>query len=277
MGRHTGLPGWAALPAGLAGISLLTAAFGMYWDISLHIDQGRDAGPLANPAHYFILLGLYGILAAGWFAIVLPREDDPRSPAALQIAPDWHVPVGGRAADRVRVVLADRLPARRRLPPPVRAGRHALGTDAPDAARRCRDDAHRHPRAGHGGEAGDARRRRRARRRQPARPPPEPHPRARRLRRPAARPLDLPGRVRLRRPAVRPALPPAADRLRGVARARGGAHADRARGRARRRRLLPRDPRRPLAADRTGARARPSRTSRRTSPRRCSSRGSPSP
>src|SRR5829696_7046508 len=78
-----------------AGLSLLTAAFGMYWDIALHIDKGRDAGPLANPAHYFILLGLYGILAAGWFAIVLPRADDPRSPAALRIAPDWHIPVGG--------------------------------------------------------------------------------------------------------------------------------------------------------------------------------------
>jgi len=95
LGRHTGLPGWAALPSGLAGISLLTAAFGMYWDISLHIDKGRDAGPLANPAHYFILLGLYGILAAGWFAIVLPREGDPRSPAALRLAPGWHVPVAG--------------------------------------------------------------------------------------------------------------------------------------------------------------------------------------
>ena len=95
LGRHTGLPGWAALPGGLAGISLLTAAFGMYWDIALHIDKGRDAGPLANPAHYFILLGLYGILAAGWFAIVMPREDDPRSPAALRIAHVWHVPVAG--------------------------------------------------------------------------------------------------------------------------------------------------------------------------------------
>src|SRR5436853_6820735 len=95
LGRQTGLPGWAALPSAIAGVSLLTAAFGMYWDISLHIDKGRDAGPLANPAHYFILLGLYGILAAGWFAIVLPRRDDPRSPAAVRIAPDWHVPVAG--------------------------------------------------------------------------------------------------------------------------------------------------------------------------------------
>jgi hypothetical protein len=95
LGRHTGLPGWAALPAALAGMSLLTAAFGMYWDIALHIDEGRDAGPLANPAHYFILLGLYGILAAGWFAIVLPREGDPSSPAALPIGPGWSIPVGG--------------------------------------------------------------------------------------------------------------------------------------------------------------------------------------
>ncbi|MGN6190247.1 MAG: hypothetical protein ACTHOE_15245 [Conexibacter sp.] len=95
LGQHTGLPGWAALPSGLAGLSLLVAAFGMYWDVSLHIDKGRDPGPLANPAHYFILLGLYGILAAGWFAIVLPRADDVRSPAALKIAPGWHVPVAG--------------------------------------------------------------------------------------------------------------------------------------------------------------------------------------
>ena len=41
--------------------SLITALFGMYWDISLHIDNGRDPGPLAHPAHYFILAGLFGI------------------------------------------------------------------------------------------------------------------------------------------------------------------------------------------------------------------------
>ena len=49
-------------------LSLICALFGMYWDISLHIDQGRDAGPLANPAHYFILVGLFGIFAAGFLA-----------------------------------------------------------------------------------------------------------------------------------------------------------------------------------------------------------------
>ncbi len=91
----SGLPGWAALPLALAGVSLLGAVFGMYWDISLHIDQGRDPGPLANPAHYFILVGLYGIFTAGWLAVVLPRESDPRPPTAIRIAEGWEAPIGG--------------------------------------------------------------------------------------------------------------------------------------------------------------------------------------
>src|SRR5918993_568255 len=72
--RASGLPGWVSFPSAIATISLLTAVFGMYWDISLHIDNGRDAGPLANPAHYFILVGLFGIFSAGFFAMVLPLE-----------------------------------------------------------------------------------------------------------------------------------------------------------------------------------------------------------
>ncbi|MEA2123826.1 MAG: hypothetical protein QOI80_608, partial [Solirubrobacteraceae bacterium] len=63
--RETGVAGWSSLPGAMLGISLLTAVFGMYWDISLHIDNGRDPGPLANPAHYFILAGLFGVLASG--------------------------------------------------------------------------------------------------------------------------------------------------------------------------------------------------------------------
>lgn len=94
--RATGLPGWAALPLGLAGASLLLAVFGLYWDVSLHIDQGRDPGPLANPAHYFILVGLYGIFAAGWLAIVLPTPTDTgRLPSAVRIGHGWEAPVGG--------------------------------------------------------------------------------------------------------------------------------------------------------------------------------------
>src|SRR5918996_890534 len=64
--RVSGLPIWAALPLAVVGISLVGALFGYMWDVSLHIDKGRDAGPFANPSHYFILAGLYGIVAGGY-------------------------------------------------------------------------------------------------------------------------------------------------------------------------------------------------------------------
>src|SRR3982751_6893472 len=67
--RHMSLPGWCALPSGFSLVSLLVAVLGMYWDISLHIDVGRDPGPLANPAHYLILAGLFGIFTSGFFAM----------------------------------------------------------------------------------------------------------------------------------------------------------------------------------------------------------------
>ncbi|OLE36064.1 MAG: hypothetical protein AUG48_08790 [Actinobacteria bacterium 13_1_20CM_3_68_9] len=91
--RVSGLPGWAALPAALALVSLLVALLGMYWDISLHIDVGRDPGPLANPAHYLILTGLFGIFSAGYFAICLPNERP--GPTAVHLVGDWYAPVGG--------------------------------------------------------------------------------------------------------------------------------------------------------------------------------------
>src|ERR1700710_1490706 len=92
-GRLAGIPGWAALPSAIATISLTTALFGMYWDISLHIDNGRDPGPLANPAHYFILAGLFGIFTAGFIAMVLPRKRP--SEVAIRIGRDWWAPLGG--------------------------------------------------------------------------------------------------------------------------------------------------------------------------------------
>jgi hypothetical protein len=93
--RDTGLATWAALPSIVAAGSLLVAALGMYWDISLHIDDGRDAGPLANPAHYLILFGLFGIFAAGFLAIVLPEGRPSRR--AVRITRDWYAPLGGIA------------------------------------------------------------------------------------------------------------------------------------------------------------------------------------
>jgi hypothetical protein len=90
--RQSGIPGWASLPAAVAGIALPLALFGMMWDISLHIDNGRDEGPLANPAHYFILAGLYGVFAAGVLGIGMPRGRKP-CPSAISVR-GFHAPAG---------------------------------------------------------------------------------------------------------------------------------------------------------------------------------------
>jgi hypothetical protein len=92
--RIAGIPGWAALPAAVGAVSLLVALLGMYWDIALHIDVGRDEGPLANPAHYLILAGLGGVFAAGVLAMALPKGERPGR-SAIRITRDWYAPIGG--------------------------------------------------------------------------------------------------------------------------------------------------------------------------------------
>jgi hypothetical protein len=91
--RVSGLPSWAAIPAGIIVVSLITALFGMLWDISLHIAQGRDEGPLANAAHYFILAGLFGVFASGFLSMCLPLDKPSR--VAVRITSDWYAPLGG--------------------------------------------------------------------------------------------------------------------------------------------------------------------------------------
>ncbi|GAB3673551.1 hypothetical protein GCM10027589_43390 [Actinocorallia lasiicapitis] len=86
------LPGWASLPSAVALGALVTALLGMYWDISLHITHGRDEGPLANLAHYPILIGLFGIFAAGMIALVLPK--DRPGPSPIRITRTWYAPAG---------------------------------------------------------------------------------------------------------------------------------------------------------------------------------------
>lgn len=94
-GRQTGLPGWAALPLAILTVSLLAAVFGLYWDVALHVNNGRDAGPLANPSHYFILIGLLGVFSAGVFALTMPKPGTRPSPWSVKLANDWYAPVGG--------------------------------------------------------------------------------------------------------------------------------------------------------------------------------------
>jgi len=92
-GRKFKRPPWVALPMALFITTLICALFGFIWDVSLHIGKGRDPGPLANPAHYFILFGLFLLFVAGCLAIVLPYEKP--GPAAVRITRNWYAPVGG--------------------------------------------------------------------------------------------------------------------------------------------------------------------------------------
>ncbi|BBY36688.1 hypothetical protein MMAN_08220 [Mycobacterium mantenii] len=93
MGEKFHRPGWVALPILVFTTSIICALFGFIWDVSWHIGNGRDPGPLANPAHYFIIIGLFGIFLGGMTAVVLPF--DKPGPAAVRITQNWHAPVGG--------------------------------------------------------------------------------------------------------------------------------------------------------------------------------------
>lgn len=91
--RVSDLPGWAALPSAIAGGALLAAVFGFYWDVALHIDIGRDPGPFANTAHWWIIVGLAGIALGGVVSVIMGSDPPPRS--AVRLGEGWHVPVGG--------------------------------------------------------------------------------------------------------------------------------------------------------------------------------------
>lgn len=93
VGRKFHRPPWVALSIMLFTATLVCALFGFIWDVSLHIGKGRDPGPLANPAHYFILVGLFLLFIAGVLAMVLPF--DRPGAAAVRITRNWYAPVGG--------------------------------------------------------------------------------------------------------------------------------------------------------------------------------------
>lgn len=91
--RVSGLPRWAALPAAIGGGALQLALFGFWWDVATHIDKGRDSGPFGTPAHWPILIGLFGIAVAGFIAVTLGCDDD--EPSAVKLRGGWSVPLGG--------------------------------------------------------------------------------------------------------------------------------------------------------------------------------------
>lgn len=90
--RFTGLPGWAGVPSAIGLLILPTTLFGLQWDESLHIAQGRDEGPLANPSHYFLLVGIFAGFAAG--VIGMAMADDRVPASGIRVAKGWRAPLG---------------------------------------------------------------------------------------------------------------------------------------------------------------------------------------
>ncbi|MEV6285876.1 hypothetical protein [Kribbella sp. NPDC051770] len=90
IGRLDGVPRWAALTPYLHAVSLLSCAFGVWWDIAVHIDKGRDTGPFGTPAHYPIFFGILGVIVSGVLPIALARK--PLPARTLKLTQGWHIP-----------------------------------------------------------------------------------------------------------------------------------------------------------------------------------------
>lgn len=95
LNKRLGEPGWSAIASAFVASSLIVALLGFLWDVSLHAGRGRDEGPLANPAHYLILYGLFALFIAGMSAVVWPRDGVKPGIASVRITRQWHAPVAG--------------------------------------------------------------------------------------------------------------------------------------------------------------------------------------
>lgn len=74
--RLTGFPGWSMAGALTGLMALLVAAIGLYWDVSWHVDFGRDVGTLFTPAHVTILFGLGGLIFASAVTITFATLEE---------------------------------------------------------------------------------------------------------------------------------------------------------------------------------------------------------
>ncbi|GAC1366769.1 MAG: hypothetical protein NVSMB32_11430 [Actinomycetota bacterium] len=76
MERLTGVAGWAMAGALTGLLFLLVAAIGLYWDVSWHVDFGRDVGTLFTPPHVTILFGLGGLIFASLISISFATTEE---------------------------------------------------------------------------------------------------------------------------------------------------------------------------------------------------------
>ncbi|TDD17669.1 hypothetical protein E1218_27465 [Kribbella turkmenica] len=90
IGRLDGVPRWAALTPYLHAISLLACAFGVWWDIAVHIARGRDTGPFGTPAHYPIFFGILGVIVSGVLPIALAGK--PLPARTVKLTKGWRIP-----------------------------------------------------------------------------------------------------------------------------------------------------------------------------------------
>jgi len=90
VGRLDGVPRWAALTPYLHAVSLLACAFGVWWDIAVHIDRGRDTGPFGTPAHYPIFFGILGVIVSGVLPIALAGK--PLPARTIKLTRGWRIP-----------------------------------------------------------------------------------------------------------------------------------------------------------------------------------------
>lgn len=86
----SGLPAWSAGGIGMGLFALSVAVIGFYWDVSWHIEHGRDDF-IFTPAHMGILLGLAFIVVAGITSVIFATLQ--KSSVGLRIGPAV-VPLG---------------------------------------------------------------------------------------------------------------------------------------------------------------------------------------
>lgn len=90
--QRDGLPRWVGLPTYLGVVAVLMAGFGVWWDVALHMQNGRDEGPLANPSHYPIFFGILAFFGAGVLGMGLAKGPLPRR--TFRVGPAWRAPMG---------------------------------------------------------------------------------------------------------------------------------------------------------------------------------------